>query len=681
LAFNESLDEFIFRDLDGDWKFDKITEWNDTDPFNDSTNAITIGGETGGLYAFDSSSNEFTFQDFNGNRKFDYFEYKDSTSIICLNPDNDTVNSSPMIGNIGGLWAFDSNGEPFIFCEKGTPNWKYDESEIIINYDPDFDGFEATPRLNEDGYLVGWNNSANLTFLFKDDLKMNYKYDIGESFILINPFNSSNASKTPNDSFSGGYVAYDSSPEYLPFTFLDNDKNFIYRMSEGDIIMNTNPRGLGIASPQNDTYGGLYAVDKSGNPFTFNDTDHDYRLDFNEVIINYDPGRTGDRANPWSGVNKGGLYTLDNEGNEYLFDDDNGNGFYDSGETIINDDPNNDGKAEPEQGVIGGIYARSIVDELDTPKPELYVFIDDISTDWILSNDEKIISYDPDNNNQNNKMTLPAIGHIGGLWAIDSSGEPYIFQDVTDGGNRPWIYDNDGVLVGDEDDIIVNLDPDLDGWDATPEEDQDGGLIGWDDLNSRTFLFKDDSVTGTKWMYDIGDSVITKDPFGSGIDATENDGDLGGLVALDRTPVYDFYSFKDEDNYWNYSSVSDKLTIKDGNADGQDAFNIQTNCKYGGLMSDDTSGESFTFKDRDSDWTFNKTNGDVVISYDPDGNGKLAEPQNGDEGGLYAQENIYIPGQKNTAKFDYTGLYHWIVLRIVDNFGMKSETSLQYQFS
>ena len=148
----------------------------------------------------------------------------------------------------------------------------------------------------------------------------------------------------------------------------------------------------------------------------------------------------------------------------------------------------------------------------------------------------------------------------GGLYAFDDSGNPYIFSDdfVTSGD---WIYGGEG--------IYLNLNPDGDENDAIPQVGVDkGGLFAYDH-HGEPYTFLDDGEDGPggnppnpKWEYKINkpnplhaqnDEPINKDPDGNGIDAVPQNGDPGGLFALDDAG--NPFTFKDTgETPWVYDT-------------------------------------------------------------------------------------------------------------------------------
>jgi len=99
------------------------------------------------------------------------------------------------------------------------------------------------------------------------------------------------------------------------------------------------------------------------------------------------------------------------------------------------------------------------------------------------------------------------------------------------------------------------LEPDIDGdgTPAFPEGTDKGYLIAYDNQDpAEPYLFKD---AGTKWIYDseyLGDAIL--DPDGNGINAIPQNNQKAGLYALDNQDPRRPYFFQDTVRDWEYTS-------------------------------------------------------------------------------------------------------------------------------
>jgi len=102
---------------------------------------------------------------------------------------------------IGCLFSNDTAGlsTAYLFFDKNN-NQRYDNGDEVIDYDYDNDGNDATPKTNDRGGLLAYNNSTLEPFIFQD-LNNNKKYDnnvIDRIFQWDPDNNSINASATNN---------------------------------------------------------------------------------------------------------------------------------------------------------------------------------------------------------------------------------------------------------------------------------------------------------------------------------------------------------------------------------------------------------------------------------------------------------------------------------------------------
>ncbi|MEM0466509.1 MAG: hypothetical protein QXX20_02755 [Candidatus Thermoplasmatota archaeon] len=103
---------------------------------------------------------------------------------------------------------------------------------------------------------------------------------------------------------------------------------------------------------------------------------------------------------------------------------------------------------------------------------------------------------------------------------------------------------------------------------------------------------------------------------------------LGGLYALDSTPTQNPYIFFDKNNDHTYS-IGDIILDLDYDNNGIDAQPTYTD--KGGLIAYDTMNEPYIFHDANDNKKYDSSNDDL-IDKNPDNNGNLADPNDGDPG-------------------------------------------------
>lgn len=170
----------IDKKMRGEWStvqqgtvFDN--DLNDTD----GTPARPENGDIGGLYGFDYKNEPFIFQDLNANWSYDPGE-----PVLDYDPDHDGFIEKyiaepgefyPDIIDQGGLWAMDTDNEPYIFQDRNQ-SWHFDENDTVIHIDPDEDAmideewipkYAASPQYGDKGGLYAVD-SKNETYVFQD---------------------------------------------------------------------------------------------------------------------------------------------------------------------------------------------------------------------------------------------------------------------------------------------------------------------------------------------------------------------------------------------------------------------------------------------------------------------------------------------------------------------------------
>lgn len=171
----------------------------------EGTIATPEDGNPGGLYAFDAAGEPYTFKD--SETEGTQWQYdEDTDEVVSYDPDLDAIlidwSGDPWIwklyavpgdGDLGGLYALDDDGEPYIFKDING-NWVYDSWDTIPPppkyLDPDGDGINAQPQIGQEGglYYVQGNemdySSKPYTFKDSDD---DWEYDDGELVVEPNP--------------------------------------------------------------------------------------------------------------------------------------------------------------------------------------------------------------------------------------------------------------------------------------------------------------------------------------------------------------------------------------------------------------------------------------------------------------------------------------------------------------
>lgn len=144
-----------------------------------------------------------------------------------------------------------------------------------------------------------------------------------------------------------------------------------------------------------------------------------------------------------------------------------------------------------------------------------YVFQDTNTPNWTYNSEDNKISTKPLGNSIANK------GDKGGLYGNDTNGNPFIFKDNNITGKN-WTLDKD--------EEILDRDPDGDGVNANPKDGNFGGLLG-NDTDGNPFIFKDNNTTGTNWILDEDEEILDRDPDRDGIKANNSIGNFGGIIV------------------------------------------------------------------------------------------------------------------------------------------------------
>ena len=609
--------QYTFKDLDDSGTYSQ----NDV-VVNDTINVSSTQyyGHPGGLFALNGSNVSYIFDDVNENNFYDGPNSDDV--ILNLSKNESGVWCKPEIGNQGGLFANNLTGKPFIFTD-WNKNWDFDVEQVVHF---DFDGTDnAMISHGDQGGLYGTNGGEE--YLFKDE-NGDWIYDEGDT-VLEWDLDGDSTNANPSTSDDVGIIANDSSGNF--YLIKDIDDDWTYDKEYNQPI-------VGTPSPTDKDQGYLYYEDASGNAYKFIDSDGDWELD-TETIVNDNPDG-GTTALPTIGE-FGGLYALDDSNQPFTFRDLNGNWMYDAGEILsLNPDrcfgDTTPADPDPTANTFGGVFS-------EISSPNEYTFID-LNGNFKYDSGE-ILNYDPYGDGDGS--TSPMVGDDGGLYAIESSDQPYIFKDEDEDSN--WKFDGETV------EIITGSRP--------PTVGDPGYLYGNDTGASNFYGFQD--LNGN-WQYDLGEDVSPH----IGTPGFESDGNYGGLYVGDGSIAY---FFRDE----NGNGLYDDEKVKDISAS---PTSIQGD--PAGLLALNETGEKYTFIDEQKDWKFNNE----TLYTNPFQEIAAGNLDNVTTGGLFAAFNrtIYSSelgnsllnnpfGEKKTIileKPSWAETETMITLTVTDRFGM-----------